>query len=78
MSALPQISEAEYEVMKIVWKYAPIMWVGRGGFTERFWQTRRICSILLLKIEKRQLRRNIAGTLRQDVLNLLPAGIFVL
>ena len=24
MSALPQISEAEYEVMKIVWKYAPI------------------------------------------------------
>lgn len=24
MSALPQISEAEYEVMKTVWKYAPI------------------------------------------------------
>lgn len=24
MSALPQISEAEYKVMKIVWKYAPI------------------------------------------------------
>lgn len=24
MSALPQISEAEYEVMKIVWKYSPI------------------------------------------------------
>lgn len=24
MNALPQISEAEYEVMKIVWKYAPI------------------------------------------------------
>lgn len=24
MSALPQISESEYEVMKIVWKYAPI------------------------------------------------------
>lgn len=24
MRALPQISEAEYEVMKIVWKYAPI------------------------------------------------------
>lgn len=24
MSAYPQISEAEYEVMKIVWKYAPI------------------------------------------------------
>ncbi|BFL13139.1 BlaI/MecI/CopY family transcriptional regulator [[Clostridium] hylemonae] len=24
MTALPQISEAEYEVMKIVWKYAPV------------------------------------------------------
>lgn len=24
MAALPQISEAEYEVMKIVWKHAPI------------------------------------------------------
>ncbi|MCB7520813.1 BlaI/MecI/CopY family transcriptional regulator [[Clostridium] hylemonae] len=24
MAALPQISEAEYEVMKIVWKYAPV------------------------------------------------------
>ena len=24
MSNLPQISEAEFEVMKIVWKYAPM------------------------------------------------------
>ena len=24
MKSLPQISEAEYEVMKIVWEYAPI------------------------------------------------------
>lgn len=24
MKALPQISEAEYEIMKIVWKYAPV------------------------------------------------------
>ena len=24
MKTLPQISEAEYEVMKIVWKYAPV------------------------------------------------------
>lgn len=24
MSALPQISEAEYEVMKVIWKHAPI------------------------------------------------------
>ena len=24
MSKLPQISEAEFEVMKVVWRYAPI------------------------------------------------------
>ena len=24
MSKLPQISEAEFEVMKVIWKYAPI------------------------------------------------------
>ncbi len=24
MKPLPQISEAEFEVMKIIWKYAPI------------------------------------------------------
>ena len=24
MAALPQISEAEFEIMKVVWKYAPI------------------------------------------------------
>jgi len=23
MKALPQISEAEFEVMKVIWKYAP-------------------------------------------------------
>lgn len=24
MTKLPQISEAEFEVMKIIWKYAPV------------------------------------------------------
>lgn len=36
MKALPQISEAEYEVMKIVWKYAPI---NTNEVTERLTQT---------------------------------------
>ncbi|MBO5072575.1 MAG: BlaI/MecI/CopY family transcriptional regulator [Eubacterium sp.] len=36
MSALPQISEAEYEVMKIVWKYAPI---NTNEITEKLLQT---------------------------------------
>lgn len=36
MSNLPQISEAEYEVMKIVWKHAPI---STNEITERLLQT---------------------------------------
>lgn len=36
MAALPQISEAEFEVMKIVWKYAPI---NTNEITERLLQT---------------------------------------
>ncbi len=36
MKALPQISEAEYEVMKIVWKHAP---VSTNEITERLLRT---------------------------------------
>ena len=36
MAALPQISEAEFEVMKIVWKYAP---VSTNEITERLTRT---------------------------------------
>ena len=36
MNALPQISEAEFEVMKIVWKYAPI---STNEITERLTKT---------------------------------------
>ena len=36
MSSLPQISEAEFEVMKIVWKHAPI---STNEITERLTQT---------------------------------------
>lgn len=36
MKALPQISEAEFEVMKIVWKYAPI---NTNEVTERLMKT---------------------------------------
>lgn len=36
MSTLPQISEAEFEVMKIVWKYAPI---STNEITERLIKT---------------------------------------
>ncbi len=36
MAALPQISEAEFEVMKVVWKYAPI---STNEITERLVRT---------------------------------------
>lgn len=36
MAALPQISEAEFEVMKVVWKYAPI---STNEITERLVKT---------------------------------------
>ncbi len=36
MKELPQISEAEFEVMKIVWKYAPI---NTNEITERLLKT---------------------------------------
>lgn len=36
MAAFPQISEAEYEVMKIVWKYAPI---NTNEITEKLMKT---------------------------------------
>lgn len=36
MSDLPQISESEFEVMKIVWKYAPI---STNEITEKLLQT---------------------------------------
>ena len=36
MSTLPQISESEFEVMKIIWKYAPI---STNEITEKLLQT---------------------------------------
>ena len=36
MKSLPQISEAEFEVMKIIWKYAPI---NTNEVTERLIKT---------------------------------------
>lgn len=36
MKALPQISEAEYEIMKVVWKHAPI---NTNEITEKLTQT---------------------------------------
>ena len=39
MSTLPQISEAEFEVMKVVWKHAPI---STNEITDRLVKTTKI------------------------------------
>ena len=54
MSALPQISEAEYEVMKIVWKYAPI---NTNEITEKLlatssWSTKTIQTLIKRLVNK--------------------------
>lgn len=54
MKALPQISEAEFEVMKIVWKYAPI---NTNEVTERLtrttdWQPKTIQTLLKRLVNK--------------------------
>lgn len=54
MSALPQITEAEYEVMKIVWKYAPI---NTNEITEKLlatssWSTKTIQTLIKRLVNK--------------------------
>ena len=54
MSALSQITEAEYEVMKIVWKYAPI---NTNGITEKLlatssWSAKTIQTLIKRLVNK--------------------------
>lgn len=57
MKSLPQISEAEFEVMKIVWKYAP---VSTNEVTERLtkttaWSPKTIQTLLKRLVTKKAL-----------------------
>ena len=54
MSNLPQISEAEFEVMKIVWKYAPISTNEISSWSPKTIQTliKRLVSKKALTYEK--------------------------
>lgn len=57
MSTLPQISEAEFEVMKIVWKYAPI---STNEITDRLikttnWSPKTIQTLIKRLVTKRAL-----------------------
>ena len=50
MNALPQISEAEFEVMKIVWKHAPI---STNEITDRLLKTTKWSSKTIQTLIKR-------------------------
>ena len=57
MSNLPQISEAEFEVMKIVWKYAPI---NTNEITEKLtrtssWSPKTIQTLIKRLVSKKAL-----------------------
>lgn len=57
MSKLPQISEAEFEVMKIIWKYAPI---STNEVTEKLtqttdWSPKTIQTMLMRLVTKKAL-----------------------
>ena len=43
MKHIPQISEAEYEVMKVIWKYAPI---STNDITDKLLQTTSIQTLI--------------------------------
>jgi BlaI family penicillinase repressor len=57
MSTLPQISEAEFEVMKVVWKHAPI---STNEITDRLvkttsWSPKTIQTLIKRLVNKRAL-----------------------
>lgn len=56
MKKLPQISEAEFEVMKIVWKYAPI---STNEVTKRLTQTTDWSPKTIHTLLKRLVNKNV-------------------
>ena len=62
--SLPQISEAEFEVMKIVWKYAPI---NTNEITEKLtlttsWSPKTIQTLIKRLVSKKALRLRTRST----------------
>lgn len=56
MKKLPQITEAEFEVMKVVWKYAPI---STNEVTERLTQTTDWSPKTIHTLLKRLVNKNV-------------------
>ena len=63
MKKLPQISEAEFEVMKIVWKYAPI---STTEITERLTQTTDWSPKTIQTLIKRLVSKNALSYKKQS------------
>ena len=78
MKALPQISEAEFEVMKIVWKYAPI---NTNEVTERLtrttdWHPKTIQTLLKRLMKKRGVFLSTLPLFMKKNMSIRKAGPF--
>ena len=62
MSDLPQISEAEFEVMKIVWKYAPI---STNEITDKLLQTTSWSPKTIQTLIRRLVTKGVLTVIRQ-------------
>lgn len=63
MTALPQISEAEFEVMKIIWKHAPI---STNEITEKLLQTTSWSAKTIQTLIKRLVTKGVLSYEKQS------------
>lgn len=63
MKALPQISEAEFEVMKVIWKHAPI---STNAITEQLTQTTKWSPKTIQTLIKRLVTKGVLSYQKQS------------
>ena len=63
MKALPQISEAEFEVMKVIWKYAPI---STNEITDKLTQTTKWSPKTIQTLIKRLVTKKVLSYEKQS------------
>ena len=74
MSTLPQISEAEFEVMKIVWKHAPI---STNEITDRLLQTTNWSPKTIQTLIKRLVTKGALTYEKQSRVSELPEKLLL-
>ena len=74
MSDLPQISEAEFEVMKIVWKHAPI---STNEITDRLLQTTNWSPKTIQSLIKRLVTKGALTYEKQSRVSELPEKLLL-